>query len=322
MARHTRRRRPESATDAGKNQFQCLLALLVILVVCVLIEIVVVDTVLVAPSVNFNSIQLSSQDFFISDSGALPQAVYLHDSSRVISNDVANDQYGRGATIVGLDTCRHYRTLLDEGDLASIAIQGIFLNHVSLFSQLMRRNCEIAEGGKSAILMHHSDVEGHFPLLKLPSSVLPVVIVEDPLPWMANICRNRPKGLHLDAVHCPAMESTVQIRVSVSASRNSTSHRSLAHLWNEWYEPWLSHHSSPRLIIRSEDVLLFPQELVTSVCECLGGRTLRSFHARAPWHVDALPNRFDMYDRDTLKYAKDNLDATLLDVLGYSLHSD
>ncbi|KAI2514086.1 hypothetical protein MHU86_470 [Fragilaria crotonensis] len=319
MTSGRRRRPPKTENNVNSQQLQALLALLLILVTCIVIEIVVVDTVFLGPTVDFSSIKLSDRDSFMSDAGAISQGAYLKAHKSVIRNEIPKDQYGTGARIVGLDTCAHYRRLLEEGDGASITVRGLFQNRVSIFSQLMQKNCELKEDDTFTDMIYHVDVENHFPLRTFPNTVLPIVVVEDPLPWMANVCRERPHELELETTlrsNCPALDEAVLIRYPTF--HNTTTHKSLAHLWNDWYEPWLSQHLGPRLLIRAEDVMLFPQELVESVCKCLGGRLHHNFQLHAPWQVDALPNRLDMYDDETLQYAMGHLEESLLDAMGYS----
>ena len=318
MESNRRRRRPQMKSPPTSQQFQALLALLLVLVVCILIEIVVVDTVFLGPTGHMTNIRLSNQDYFISDMGGISQGAYLKAPKRAIHAKVTTDQYGTAAKIVGLDTCRHFRTLLDEGDGASMTVQGLFQERVPLFVQLIRKNCILNQRDSATDVVYDSLVEDHFPLRRFPSAVLPIVLVQDPLPWMATICRNRPNVLELETRlqnNCPALDEAVRVRYL--KFRNATTHRSLAHLWNDWYEPWLSNHPGPRLLIRAEDILLHPQELVMSVCECLGGSIQPSFVNRAPWHVDDVPNRLDTYDAETLEYAMEHLDSALLTAMGY-----
>lgn len=313
------RRLPQTEKNVSSQQFQGLLALLLVLVVCIVIEIIVVDTTFLGPILDFNSIKLSDRGHFMSGAGTISQGAYLKAHKSLIRNEIPKDQYGTGARIVGLDTCAHYRRFLEDGDGASITVRGLFQNRIPIFSQLMQKNCQLKEGDTVTDIIHQVDLENHFPLRSFPSTVLPIVVVEDPLPWMAYVCRDRPPVLEFETMlrsKCPSLDQAVLIRYLTF--HNTTTHKSLAHLWNDWYEPWLSRHLGPRLLIRAEDVVLFPQELVESVCKCLGGRLHHNFRVHAPWHVDALPNRLDMYDDETLHYAMEHLEDSLLDAMGYS----
>lgn len=162
-----------------------------------MIEIIVVDYMFLGPTVDFTSITLSNRDYFMSDAGAISHGAHLKAHKSAIRNGIPKDQYGTGARIVGLDTCAHYRRFLEEGYGASITVQGLFQNRVPIFSQLMQKNCQLKEGDMLTDMIHHVDIEDHFPLRKFPNTVLPIVVVEDPLPWMNNVCRDRPKCWNL-----------------------------------------------------------------------------------------------------------------------------
>jgi hypothetical protein len=322
MASHRRRRHQPHVVKAFiSQQFQALLALLMVLVVCIVIEIILVDTVFLGPTGQITSIQLSNRDYFISDMGAIDQGTYLKapkSPASMMRNTNLQDQYGEDARIVGLDTCKRYRNFLDEGDGASMAVEGLFQRRAPFFVELMRKNCQLPERDEATDIVYNTGVEEHFPLRNFPNVVLPVIFIQDPLPWMTDVCRDRPSVLELESpqrTDCPTLDEAVRVRYQ--GFNNATTHRSLAHLWNDWYEPWLSHYSGPRLLIRAEDVLLHPEQLVTSVCQCLGGSIRDHFRNKQPWHIDAVPNRIDGYDEDKLQYAMDHLDSDLLSAMRY-----
>jgi hypothetical protein len=39
----------------------------------------------------------------------------------------------------------------------------------------------------------------------------------------------------------------------------------------EWYKPYFEGRNYPRLIVRFEDLVYRPKEVITKVCECVGG---------------------------------------------------
>jgi len=58
--------------------------------------------------------------------------------------------------------------------------------------------------------------------------------------------------------------------------KNFTRHHfSLVHLYNEWYQEYLDLLDYPRIFVRMEDLLFFPDEVVPQICECAGGRLVR-----------------------------------------------
>jgi hypothetical protein len=48
-------------------------------------------------------------------------------------------------------------------------------------------------------------------------------------------------------------------------------HRSLAHMWIDWYEDYLERVDWPYLMVRLEDLVFYPHETVRKICECYGG---------------------------------------------------
>jgi hypothetical protein len=45
--------------------------------------------------------------------------------------------------------------------------------------------------------------------------------------------------------------------------------KSLVHFWSEWYRQYLD-ADFPRLIVRFEDLLFHPKEMIDIVCQCAG----------------------------------------------------
>lgn len=336
-SKNSRRRRhiPQHGAAGGNasvrsQQFQALKALLVVLIVCILIEVLVVDTVFLGPSGRIADVNLSSQDNFPSGTResylkkSKSAAQQQHDNGAADLNDANRnelaDQYGSEAIIVGLDTCRRYKSILEQGDDGAVmAVRGLFQRRTAFFVQLMRKNCKLPDDESETDMIYNTDVEDHFPIRKFPNKVLPIVVVQDPLPWMTDVCRDRPGELEIDSVArkgCPSLDEPVRVRYL--EFKNATTHPSLAHLWNDWYEPWLTHHNNPRLLIRAEDVLLHPQDVVSQVCECIGGQIRDHFRNKAPWHIESVADRMEAYNEDTLQYAIDHLDSALMATMRYS----
>ena len=47
-------------------------------------------------------------------------------------------------------------------------------------------------------------------------------------------------------------------------------HKSLAHMWTDWYKDYFD-AEFPRLMIRLEDLVFYPHETLRQVCECVDG---------------------------------------------------
>lgn len=138
----------------------------------------------------------------------------------------------------------------------------------------------------------------HTILFNVPKEhVLPVVLVRDPFYWMQSMCKQG-YGVRWDHdpnKHCPNLIPNAfdkqRFGKRLSQSNNITSIRvwmganptvgpswdSLIHYWNEWYESYLN-VSWPRLLIRFEDTLFHPKQVMREVCHCAGGELIQPFH--------------------------------------------
>jgi hypothetical protein len=126
--------------------------------------------------------------------------------------------------------------------------------------------------------------------------VLPVVLVRDPFYWMQSMCKQG-YGVRWDhdpKKHCPnlipndvdqqrfgkrlSQSNNTSVRVWMGANPTvGPSWDSLIHYWNAWYESYWN-ASWPRLIIRFEDTLFHPQQVMKKVCHCAGGELIQPFH--------------------------------------------
>lgn len=63
--------------------------------------------------------------------------------------------------------------------------------------------------------------------------------------------------------------------LKIAYSNFTHHHYSLVHLWNEFIQSYRQQKDFPHIFIRFEDLLYFPDEVITQVCECAGGRLYR-----------------------------------------------
>lgn len=119
-------------------------------------------------------------------------------------------------------------------------------------------------------------------------NALPIVMIKDPVNWMSSMCRNPYSAnfYHRRSSQCPSFDNTNPadeltspkhnlrlIRVSTprhKGKKYSYMYNSLVDMWNKYYGEWM-HASFPNLIVRYEDLLFHPEEVITQVCECGGG---------------------------------------------------
>jgi hypothetical protein len=183
--------------------------------------------------------------------------------------------------------------------------------------------------------------------------VLPVVLVRDPYYWMQSMCKQG-YGVRWDhdaQKHCPnlipnefdkqrfgkrlARTNVTSVRVWMGANpKVGPSWDSLVHYWNAWYESYLD-APWPRLLIRFEDTLFHPKQVMKEVCHCGGGELVepfRYFVDKAKWNHKQEQNnmitamirygsgkdRYRNMTQDDIDFAERTLNSTLLDVFRYT----
>lgn len=208
---------------------------------------------------------------------------------------------------------------------------------------------------------------------KIPNEALfPAVTIRDPYVWMGSMCRHNyaTQWFH-DEQHCPnlipndvdrkaflardypndcekeqhktnfTLESKV-VPVRVNYLAITKHHKSLAHMWNDWYRDYVD-ATFPRLVVRYEDLVFFAKEVTTQVCHCAGGslnrgkfqfitdsakKGTRQHGSEKTNFVDAIirygnvEERFKGMDAVDLEYAKKVLDPELMEFFGYMHHGE
>lgn len=142
------------------------------------------------------------------------------------------------------------------------------------------------------------------------SSILPIVLVREPWTWLQSMCRNSyaARWYHVEGEHCPnfvpnhverdwfrksrrfafnhfdkdpiatqnvAVKAGFQLDMDViplfvAFSSGRVWYKSLIHLWKDWYQDYFD-APFPRIIVRLEDLVFHPYEVVSSICRCAGG---------------------------------------------------
>jgi hypothetical protein len=114
---------------------------------------------------------------------------------------------------------------------------------------------------------------------------------------------------------------------------------SLVHFWNRWYTEWHAQADFPRLMVRFEDLLFHAEETITQICDC-AGMTMRprfryvedsakgdfgphagsaGFLASVVTYGNSTKRMKDILtDEADYKFAKENLDQTLMKEFGYA----
>ena len=110
-------------------------------------------------------------------------------------------------------------------------------------------------------------------------STLPLVIVKDPLSWMASLCGNahsarfRAWFRHVARGICPSPVTATAVTVAWHKTQKYK-YSSLASLWNIWHREYVD-APFPALLLRHEDLIYDPNNTVAAVCRCAGGRIKR-----------------------------------------------
>ena len=194
-------------------------------------------------------------------------------------------QYGNGPRILGLERCYKYRQSTPRMLLGP---SGLFNTGTNLISQLMQNNCALK------VTPHHFAFQApwgkHTPpdyrgVYKIPhphyqamdtKSVLPLVTIRHPFDWMRSTCRVPYEVIWRHGVndHCPNLvdpKENSTIAVTVHFGVGNHTYPTLLHLWNRWYRQYYDSVSYPRLIVRMEDLLFYPKETISLICDCVGG---------------------------------------------------
>mmetsp|Transcript_30183 Transcript_30183/g.60632 ORF Transcript_30183/g.60632 Transcript_30183/m.60632 type:complete len:432 (+) Transcript_30183:39-1334(+) len=223
---------------------------------------------------------------------------------------VTNNIHRTAPIIHGLETCETFQKITsDSPSQRRIAPAGLFNTGTNLLSVLLEYNCQnphrVEKFNGNAKRGHGNEWQTrwgkHTPARyrrtystsKNPKysvdEVLPIVLVRNPYGWMKSMCRNPYTASwegRSNSKTCPKLKkgNNQWNEVNVKFGPGQTHHKSLGHLFNDWYGDYFYSNSTkddgnernttapfPRLIIRFEDIIFFPQEVTEAVCKCAGG---------------------------------------------------
>jgi hypothetical protein len=105
---------------------------------------------------------------------------------------------------------------------------------------------------------------------------LPIVIIRDPLNWMQSMCKS-PYAAHWQHSdkNCPNLAATPQapnttVKVIFDA-KQKVHFQHLLDLYTSYYLQYLNDADYPRLMVRFEDMILQPHNLLEQITECVLG---------------------------------------------------
>ena len=210
--------------------------------------------------------------------------------------------FGDSPRILGLDTCQAFRESVDPRN-AFLAPAGPFNSGTNLLAELLWQNCALPK------LRRRLDSSGkrsqtnwgkhNPPRIRLQihryksvnnTAILPVVAVRDPFTWMQSMCRRSYTAFWIhSSQHCPNLvpiEQELKRRkrhgnpnkgpppVRVRYNSLNTTHTSLVHMWNDWYDEYIQ-ADFPRVFVRMEDLVFHARNVTDTVCQCVGGQLKR-----------------------------------------------
>ena len=274
--------------------------------------------------------------------------------------------YGDGPVVYGLETCQRFRDEFPPHD-ASIGTSGLFNTGTDPFAMYIQNNCYLKDNktdrykgmrwqvpwGKHVAPFLRNNNTAHGDTRVNKTNVMPVTLIRDPFSWMASMCKHRygenliwPNTKH----HCPnllANEEDVkthpnlklgdQINVLAKYSSQHVQWPTLLDMYNDWYLQYFE-ADYPRLMIRFEDMIFHPREVVSIVCDCAGALpktdTFTYVVDAGKWGgphkgssnlVSAMikygsaPHRLKGLTEDEIEYARKILSPELMEVFQYKM---
>jgi len=271
--------------------------------------------------------------------------------------------YGPQPNIIGLERCEEFRLSLANPSDALIGPAGLFNTGANLLEQMLYLNCQIPGStiqtngmrrnvpwGKHTPASWRNHFEAEVDEGVSHNDTLPIIMVKDPMTWMQSMCRH-PHAVQWRHTqeHCPNLvpnqagldglgsEKAIEVSIRYNGNKDGTTyHDSLADLWNDWYEAYFE-ADYPRLIVRYEDLLFYPEFIITKACQCAGGKIKSenfqfltgsakggaahegsSGLAEATVKYGKVDNRFVGFDAKDKSYAANHLRHDLIEAFNYS----
>ena len=198
--------------------------------------------------------------------------------------------YGSEPKILGLEICHDYRRITSEKD-RSLGPAGLYSTGTTLLPILLSQNCMMPGAdafgqradyqvpwGKHNSLSQRLNytVDGTVARRRNKTSVLPIATVRHPYTWMTSMCKHSYEMSYLhDKSDCP---KNVSPPISGEHYGRKISYKSLIHMWRDWNLEYFSDESAiPRLMVRHEDLVFRPKEVVQKICDCVGGTFKEDF---------------------------------------------
>lgn len=115
--------------------------------------------------------------------------------------------------------------------------------------------------------------------------------------------------------HCPnfvpndidfAIEETLRnassVPVVVTYAEFEREHSSLIHHWNDYYRAYYKQDRFPRLMVRFEDLIFHPKQVVEAVCACAGGELKHEHDGKGFQYIVQSAKKTDGHGKDKTGY--------------------
>lgn len=192
--------------------------------------------------------------------------------------------------IYGLDKCRAFarRTPAQESFLATA---GLYNTGTNALTYYLRANLQMSgnplyDGVLVQVPWHkhwfvqqrHSHAIPYLSNISL-SNVLPIVTIRDPLTWAQSMC-DQPYDVEWTATgtsaappKCPSItNSSHNATIRLPKQTTTTSFANLWALYNAWYEAYLNEPRLDFVMVRHEDLLYCPRQVVSAIQACSGAQ--------------------------------------------------
>jgi hypothetical protein len=211
--------------------------------------------------------------------------------------------YGAQPVIYGLETCQLFRESSDPAE-HFIGVAGTFNTGTNLLSELLIHNCHMSERMKKHGPINrgirwqvpygkHTPVDNEEYRLShrtegdaniLAENVFVAAIIRDPAVWAPSMCRHAyAMNWSRNEGHCPNLIANEQdvlldeslalgdaIPVSIEYAEFTKTHTTMMDHYSDFYGDYVK-ATFPRVIVRFEDLIFFPKQVVSKICKCAGG---------------------------------------------------
>ena len=198
------------------------------------------------------------------------------------------ENYGEKAIVLGLERCEAFR---ERVSVRHVAPAGLFSSGTNLLQQLLYLNCMSPTPGQRQrrFSLWQSPWGKHNPaFLRLKhiakhqearnqSAVLPVVTIRHPYTWLLALCQSSYSLFweHQEEFCDRSLFLDHPVRADFGSTLRNMTYDSLIHTWRDWYLEYFEQTEYPMLVVRMEDLVFRPKDVIEEVCHCAGGK-LRS----------------------------------------------